>query len=255
MDPFVIRVPKKEPHLDENVIIGHNHGTKRKANALDIVEASSMDVYTCAYDQCPRSQILNGFLDISSWNLHHLTCEYDIDEKKTTIPHKMEDDGTLNSIVFGRSSHKHHSSEYDISRGGRANLGVQERATCDGDRAFSCSFGRVMQQNASTITSNMPISDSFGPTSLSGHQAKVVPKVQIGDNFLDQATLINSTQGYQKSMPNDRGSQHSSMYTSRINNSINFNTNGVYVDDASVVRQGELLRRRLKDESVWYFGA
>jgi hypothetical protein len=267
VDPFVIKVPKEEPHSDEKVFTSHHsHGTKRKADALDIAQDPSISAYALARDdQCPCSrsqQKSSGLPDVSSWSFHQLTCEFDIVEEKKPIllppPYKMEDDGTLSSIVFGKSSsarkqqhqhhhhHHHHQSDYyDVSsRGGHADLSMQ-------GYAISSSFGCRLSQ-----ASNMAISSSVS-SGLNAHNVKVIPKVQIGDNFQDQAILGNplNHQGYcQISMSNGRGLHYTSFDSSRISTPINFNsTNGVYVDDVNLIRQGELLGRRLKDEPMWYF--
>eukprot|EP00250_Pteridium_aquilinum_P016007 c22886_g1_i1 orf=1455-3350(-) len=118
-DPYVMKVLKQEVDPDDDLFAysdrggsvglhggGNTGGFERKRKSSgDVVCGAMKTVYTCAYEQCPCSKNANGFPDVLSRNLHQVGCAYR-PEARVGILQKVEDfQGTLNSIVFGHSSH------------------------------------------------------------------------------------------------------------------------------------------------------
>ncbi|KAH7445205.1 hypothetical protein KP509_02G112500 [Ceratopteris richardii] len=114
-DPLVLRAPKKELDVEDEVFASSDRGSsgpsnsdftllgsKRKSQAEPV--CASKPLFTCAYGRCPCSKVENGFTDISMRNLHQLTCAYREEGKTLAIAKAEEFQGTLSSIVYGQSA-------------------------------------------------------------------------------------------------------------------------------------------------------
>lgn len=140
-DPYVMKVLKQEVDPDDDLFAYSDRGSvalhggsneslgKKRKSSGDFVGGAIKTVYTCVYEQCPCSKNANGFSDILLRNLHQAGCSYR-PEARVGMLQKIEDyQGTLNSIVFGRSSQFFSHADTTMAFTGPGSEGVVQENT------------------------------------------------------------------------------------------------------------------------------
>ncbi|MCO5559617.1 hypothetical protein L7F22_013218 [Adiantum nelumboides] len=289
-DSLVLRVPKKEIDLDDELFAFSDRGssgphstdsimlgTKRK---LDTEPAKALkQLYTCAYTQCPCSKVENGFTDVSIRNLHQLACMYREEPKSLVIP-KVEDfQGTLSSIVYGHTAESYAEPEPAFVSGRVCESSAQANITFTNNQHPLASFvssltGNGQQANhASAVSGKLFNANDLASVNCS--QEKVISRVGAEGNMLYGQGLQNliCSQGFQRELSNiphgftaNRNCQSFQKDPSGISGvlleSLDSRADtgfgsipcGIHVD-SNLLRHGELVNLSSNVDSLWYFGS
>lgn len=286
-DPLVIRVPKKEMDLDEELLAFSERGssgplstdslllgTKRKLDAESAM--APKPIYTCAHAQCPCAKVENGFTDVSIRNLHQMACIYREEPKSLVVP-KVEDlQGTLSSIVYGHSVEAYAQPEPTFVPGRMCESGAQTNSSFANNPQplanFLTNHGGNLQLTQATIAAGRILTGN-DLANVSGSQEKLIARVGTEGNMLYGQGLQNLIcgQGFQRDISNisqgftanrngqgfrrDLTSISSTLLESmdcRIDTGFGSIQGGIHVD-SNVARHGEMVNLPPSVDSLWYF--